>query len=242
MGIMGFCLRSAAPAIAVACVVGSVPTVAWAGDDGEGGGGIHRNPPDSGPTLGARGSYEAWLTGTVAGHPIGNVYSSGPATQIDLGLLLGRGTTMYLGWQHAFYGAGNENPYVTAKLATVWTRADYFLVGVRYGCSSFSSLAGVWIGGDLGYEILHSDAADVAGNTASADLGNLAARFGLGACFRPVDNLVLAPSLMMNLLAEVGGQSSSFTIGGSTHDTSGDVQNKSLILGLSPGLGVQGEF
>lgn len=194
-------------------------------------------------TLGARLSYEAWLIGTVAGQPIGSVFSGGPSTQADIGLITGRGTAIYAGFDYVFYGAGSSNPYVAQRIPSVSARAEYFMLGVRHeGCTEPSDVVHYWFAIDLGYEILHSDASDNVGNSASVDLGNFAARTGLGVCIRPTSGLVITPALMTNLLLSAGGQSSSVTVGGVTRDTSGDISNKSLIWGLIPGLGVQGEF
>jgi hypothetical protein len=208
--------------------------------DADSHGGSIRKIPSFGFAISARGSYDILLAGTVAHQPIGSVFSGGPGTQIDVGLIVSRGWTLFAGWDHVFYGAGGQNPYVIQNLATVSARAEYFLAGVRYGCSDPTSLIGFWASADLGWEILHSDASDNFGGTAGVDINNFAARLGLGACIRPTSGFVIAPSVMSSLLVPVA-QSSSVTVNGVTRDTSGDV-DASIAVGLVPGLGLQGEF
>jgi hypothetical protein len=200
-----------------------------------------KHVPDSGVAVNGRISYETWATGSIAGdRKIGDVFSAGPATQIDIGLILGKGVALYAGWQHTFYAVGQDSPYASLPKSTAYS--NYFFGGLRYGCGSDSSTVGAALGADLGYLDLRSAGSDGSGGSADISLPAFALRGGLGVCIRPTSHLVITPGAMAGIVKSLGTYDGSVTTGGNRRTTSGDVKNDSLLLSLSPGLSITGEF
>ena len=197
--------------------------------------------PDAGVALSGRISYETWITGRVAGNRnIADVFGPGTGTQIDIGLILGKGVALFAGWQHAFYAVGSSSPY--AQLPTANAYGNYFFGGIRYGCGNDTSTVGPWLGADLGYLGMGASGSDNSGGKVDVSLPNFAMRAGLGVCIRPTSGLVITPGAMVGLLKSTGSYDGSVTVGGKTATTSGDLENDSLIMSISPGLSITGEL
>jgi len=197
--------------------------------------------PDAGVASNGRISYETWLTGSIAGgRNIADVFGPGTGTQIDIGLILGKGLALFAGWQHVFYTVGSSSPY--AQLPTANAYANYVFGGIRYGCGNESSMAAPWLGADLGYLGMGASGSDNAGGKADVSLPNFAMRAGLGVCIRPTSGVVITPGAMVGLVKSTGSYDGSVTIGGKKATTSGDLQNDSLIVSVSPGLSITGEL
>jgi hypothetical protein len=209
------------------------PLLAHADDDG-----VPRPAaPASGPTLDLRLSYEAFFFGKQAGRNVGDVFSAGPGLQVDVGWLLKPGVTVYVAYDHFFYGVGGGSPY--AGLPTVQAQLDGAAIGLRYGCDS--PRFGVWFAADAAIAVLHQQGADAGGGSAYVNIPGAQYRLGVGACVRPIGPLVLAPSVMLNLFDPFGSESGSVTATGQLTRTSGTVPT-ALLMGVSPGVSVTGEF
>jgi hypothetical protein len=184
-------------------------------------------------------SYEAFFFGKQAGRNVGDVFSSGPGMQFDVGWVLSPGVAVYVAYDHFFYGVGGASPY--AGLPTVSAQLDGAAIGLRYGCANPRALVGAWFGADVAIAVLHQQGQDAAGGTAYVNIPGSQWRLGAGACLRPVSPLVIAPSVLLNLFAPFGSESGSVTAGGQLTNTSGNVPT-ALLVGVSPGLSLTGEF
>jgi hypothetical protein len=176
--------------------------------------------------------FDQLLVGTTGGIAAGNVFAGGPATEIDLGVRADR-VTLYLGFEHAFFGVGAESPYWELPSASAYGNEG--LAGARYQILPPSRLINIWVGGDVGYEILHSDGRDGYGGAASIDLPNIVVRVGLGVPIHVAQRILVEPSCFLTLLGSTGNAHAAVTTAGYSSSTS--TPNPSTgILGLSPGI------
>ena len=185
-------------------------------------------PPGTAIEVSLRPLYGFWLSGSVAGTPVAEVFKPGAGIAGSLGLRIGSTWVLFAEGERVAYGVGDSSPYAAVGASKSYGQG--FWVGARARTAGSIGLLG-----DLavGHSVLHQETRDGEG---SFDLPSFAARVGAGGSLRVARMLALEPMLTLS-----AAQLQTFDLAtartGAASDTS-----RSLAFALSAGVAATFDF
>jgi hypothetical protein len=176
-------------------------------------------------------AVDAWLAGTAAGQPLGNVFTTGAGGAVTAGVGLMHDCHVYVEYDRTFYGVGGPSPYSALPSHEAWR--DFAGVGFRW---SGDGAASPVLDAASGYSVLSQAGSDRKGGSASISLPSWEERLGLGLSFRLTDRIRLEPLFHLDLGAVAGYEATTQPAESRAVADRGSVARGGLRVGLEGGL------